>query len=170
MLRQVDYIVLFVAVVLLQLFLFDNIQISGLLHINVYILFVIALPVTITPGLLLILAALSGVVIDFFSGTSGLATMSVVLMAFLRPTILRLFIGTGGNVDSAPVSGRIGTAKFLRYAFSMTLVYNVAFFMLESLSLEHFYHTLLRIIVSTAVSLCVIYFCQLPLIHPKERI
>ena len=133
MLRPIDYIILFIVTVLLQLLLFDNIEVTGLLSIFVYPLFVIALPVSVAPGALLLLAAFMGVTIDFFSGTAGLSTMSIVLMAFVRPAVLRLMVGDA--TDSVPVSGKIGSYRFLRYATVMLLVHNIAFLMLESLSL-----------------------------------
>ncbi len=167
MLRPIDYIILFIVTVLLQLLLFDNIEVTGLLSIFVYPLLVIVLPVSVAPGALLLLAALMGVTIDFFSGTAGLSTMSIVLMAFVRPAVLRFMVGDA--TDSAPVSGKIGSYRFLRYATVMLLVHNIAFFMLESLSLEHLPITLLRIAVCTVFSLAAVYFCQLPLTRQKER-
>lgn len=167
MLRPIDYIILFVVTVLLQLLLFNNIQVTGLLTVFVYPTFVIALPVSVAPGALLLLAALMGVTVDFFSGTAGLSTMSIVLMAFMRPGVLRLMVGDA--TDSAPVSGKIGVYRFLRYATVMLLIHNIAFFMLESLSIEHLPITLLRIAVCTLFSLVAVYFCQLPLTRRKER-
>ena len=51
-----------------------------------------------------------------------------------------------------PSSARLGERKFITYLVALTLVHHAVFFSLEALSWTHALHTLLRIVVSTAVS------------------
>lgn len=170
MLRQSDYIILFVVSVLLQLLVFNNIQVSGLVSIYVYMFFIIVLPVSVRPWALLLLATLLGVTVDFFSGTAGLSTMSTLFMAFMRPSVIRLTsVANNINADSAPVSGRVGNYKFIRYALAMVALHNIAYFMLEALSVVYWPLTLFKTAIGTVLSVTVIYFCQLPLVRQKDR-
>ena len=51
-----------------------------------------------------------------------------------------------------PSSARLGERKLITYLVALTLVHHAVFFSLEALSWTHALHTLLRIVVSTAVS------------------
>ena len=51
-----------------------------------------------------------------------------------------------------PSSARFGERIFVGYLVALTLVHHAVFFSLEALSWTHALHTLLRIVVSTAVS------------------
>ena len=59
-----------------------------------------------------------------------------------------------------PNVNRIGAKKFVRYASAMILIHSTAFFLLEALSWSLFYRTALRIALSSAVTLPLVYFCQ----------
>ena len=74
--RAIEYIVFFVAVVLLQALLFDNMMFSGLVVPLYYVVFVVLLPVKIGRGWLLLLGVLLGVVMDMSMGTAGINTIA----------------------------------------------------------------------------------------------
>lgn len=168
MLKTLEYIILFIVLVLLQALLFNNIEISGFLNIYIYMLFILILPGDIAGWALLLLCGLMGVTIDLICGTSGMHTIATLLMGFLRPSVLRLFVGSDINlIEGAPASPRIGTRKFLQYAGLLVFVHNAMFFFLETLTFVGFGYTLIRILLSTAASVAMIYFCQLPLFRYK---
>ncbi len=82
-------IVLLLILIPIQVFLLDHINIGGSVNPYIYVLFILLLPFE-TPGwLLLILAFLLGIIIDLFSGTMGMHASATVLMAFLRPFVMR---------------------------------------------------------------------------------
>ena len=51
-----------------------------------------------------------------------------------------------------PSSARFGERLFVGYLVALTLIHHAVFFSLEALSWTHVLHTLLRIVVSSAVS------------------
>ena len=65
MLKGLEYAGIFIAMVLLQVLLFNNIQIGGFLNIYGYLLFVLLLPMNIPGWALLLCAASIGVSVDF---------------------------------------------------------------------------------------------------------
>ena len=81
---------IFILLILLQVLLFNNIQFSGYVNPYVYIMFILLLPVEIPAWFLLILSFLTGLIIDFFSGSPGMHTSATVLAGFVRPYILRI--------------------------------------------------------------------------------
>ena len=149
--RTLQYAILFIVMVILQIFLFSRIGISVYVHPLVCIAFIVLLPMEIAPLALLGLGLLLGVTLDFFMATAGIHTVAALLAAFCRPALLN-----GG----VPNINRIGAKKFVRYASAMILIHSTAFFLLEALSWSFFYRTALRIALSSAVTLPLVYFCQ----------
>ena len=161
MYRTLQYAILFVVLVLLQVFLFSRIGVSMYVHPLVYVAFVLLLPMEISGSGLLMLAALLGISVDFFMGTAGINTIAILFVAFCRPTALLLLVGKDEVKDGGvPNVNRLGLKKFLRYAGVLIFLHSVVFFMLETLSWRFFYVTLLRIVLSSAVNLVLVYFTQ----------
>ncbi len=159
--KFLEYTILFVALVLLQVFLFSRIGVSMYVHPLVYVAFVLLLPMEISGSGLLMLAALLGISVDFFMGTAGINTIAILFVAFCRPTALLLLVGKDEVKDGGvPNVNRLGLKKFLRYAGVLIFLHSVVFFMLETLSWRFFYVTLLRIVLSSAVNLVLVYFTQ----------
>ena len=153
MYRTLEYTILFVVMALLQVFLFSRIGVSVYIHPLAYVAFIILLPMEIAPLLLLTLGLLMGVTMDVFMGTAGINTIATLLIAFLRPTLAGMICGRDNVREGGiPSSARLGERKFITYLVALTLVHHAVFFSLEALSWTHALHTLLRIVVSTAVS------------------
>ena len=168
--RILQYIFLFLVVTALQVFLFDNLQLSLYVHPFAYLAFVLLLPMEIQGYALLLLAAALGVTMDFFSGMPGVNTIATVATAFCRPTALRFFVGKDLVGDGGmPNARRIGTGKFLRYALVLTLVHSVVYFVLENLSTVNVLFTVLRIVINTLCSLVVVWFIQLLFVSRKSQ-
>ena len=151
--RTLQYAILFIVMVILQIFLFSRIGISVYVHPLVCIAFIVLLPMEIAPLLLLTLGLLMGVTMDVFMGTAGINTIATLLIAFLRPTLAGMICGRDNVREGGiPSSARLGERKFITYLVALTLVHHAVFFSLEALSWIHLPHTLLRIAVSSAVS------------------
>lgn len=171
MYKILENTLLFVVVVLLQVFLFDNLQVGAYINIFVYIAFVIMLPMETNSSLVLILAALLGVTMDIFMGTPALNTISTTLVAFCRPTMLNFFVGKDEvNAGGVPNINRIGMAKFIRYSFVLVLIHSASFFMFESMSLAGIGFFILRILLSAICSIIAVYFCQLLFVVNRSKI
>lgn len=153
----VKYIGRFVILILLQVLVFNNMNLSGYINPSVYILFILLLPVNINKSSLLLLAFLTGITIDYFSNTLGLHASATVFMAFARPGVLNLFFNnlefTGKD---EPNPAKIGIRGFLRYALVMVVIHHSLLFILETLSFNDFAFTLYRIGLSSLVSTFII--------------
>ena len=143
----------FVLLVVLQLIIFNNIEFSGYVNPYVYLMFILILPVSIPSWILLLLGFLTGFVIDIFTGTMGVHTFATVIASFVRPWVLSLNVtAEAAEGDMSPSSYRSGLRWFLIYTATVVLVHHLALFFVEIFSLRHFFHTLLRVLLSTAVT------------------
>lgn len=149
--RTIEYILFFVAVVLLQALLFDNLLFSGLVVPLYYVVFVLLLPVKIGRVWLLLLGAALGVTMDVSMGTAGLNTIATTAVAYLRPVVMNLTMGKDVAHESIPYGGAIDDRVFLPYAAILVLVHNLLFFGFESLG-SHLLFTLGRVVCTTLVT------------------
>lgn len=150
----IKYVAFFVVLLLLQLLFFNNVQLSGYINPYVYVLFILILPFGISGWLLLLLAFLLGLTMDVFMNTYGMHTSATLLMAFLRPYILR-YVSDRDSYEQtgAPSLRSNGFIWFLKYSFILVLAHHLTLFLIESFTFIAFFQTLLRTILSTFVTL-----------------
>jgi len=143
----------FVLLIALQLLIFNNIEFSGYVNPFVYLMFILILPVSIPSWILLVLSFFTGFVIDLFSGTLGVHAFATVLAGFVRPWVLSLNVtAEAAETEMSPSSYRSGLRWFLIYTVTIVFVHHLALFFVEIFSLRHFLHTVLRVLLSTAVT------------------
>jgi len=157
----IRYTIIFIVLILLQLLLFNNIQFSGFINPYVYIMFILLLPVEISPWLLLIISFFTGLTIDFFIGTPGLHASATVLSGFLRPYVLRLISPRDGYDPGATPSMEIyGFRWFLIYTLFIVLIHHFSLFYLEIFRFADFLRTLLRVLLSSVFSVTFILLAE----------
>jgi len=141
---------IFIILMLLQVLVFDNIEFSGYVNPYVYIMFIILLPVEIPSWLLLILCFITGIILDFFSGSPGMHSSATVLAGFTRPAILRIVSPRDGyELRAEPSMMSYGLRWFITYTVLVVLVHHTALFYLEVFRFADFFRTLLRVLLST---------------------
>lgn len=153
MYRTFPFLMLFAATALLQVFFFDNLSLSIYLCPLVYVAFVALLPLDTPHAVVLLAGLVSGVAMDWAMGTAGINTVATVFVAFLRPYLLQLVCRRDDTREEGlPSADRLGKAVFLKYLIVLVLLHHAVFFVMEALSWTHVLHTLLRIVVSSTVT------------------
>lgn len=157
--RNLTYAGIFLTLVLLQVFLFDNIALSVYFHPLIYIAFIIILPLDMRPVWVLLLSALLGLTLDIFTGQAGLNVIATTAVGFMRTAIVGLICGRSmGFDDTIPSLHRFTTKKLIGYIVAMVVVHSIIYFGMESLSVMHIMHTLLRIIISDVVAIFIVWY------------
>jgi rod shape-determining protein MreD len=154
-------IVRFVLLVLLQVLVFNNIQLGGYLNPYIYVLFLLLMPFE-TPRWLLLVAAFGlGISIDVFTNTLGMHAAATVFMAFIRPFVLNAIAPRDGyEIGTFPRLFFYGFKWFFKYSFILILAHHFVLFYLEVFSFAHFFHTLSRVLLSTVFSTLFIVLSQ----------
>ena len=157
--RNLTYVGIFLTLVLLQVFLFDNIALSVYFHPLIYIAFIIILPLDMRPVWVLLLSALLGLTVDMATGQAGLNVMSTPAVGFMRTAIVGLICGRSmGFDDTIPSLHRFTTKNLVGYVVAMVVVHSAIYFFMESLSMMHILHTLLRLVISDIVAVFVVWY------------
>jgi rod shape-determining protein MreD len=155
------FALIFVLLILLQILLFNNIQVSGYINPYVYVMFILLLPVEIPAWLLLLLSFFTGLIIDFFSGSPGMHASATVLAGFVRPYVLRVISPRDGyEAGSAPSMLSYGFTWFFTYTLIIVLVHHTTLFYLEIFRLADFFRTLLRVLISSVFSITFILIAE----------
>jgi len=154
-------IIRFIVLILLQVLVLNQINFFGYLDPYLYVLFILLLPFE-TPGWLLLLSAFFlGLVVDLFSGTSGVHTASSVLMAFARPWTIRIIASTKEiEPGMEPGIKEMGFSWFFIYSIFLIFIHHLLVFYLEIFSFSEFFMTLLRVIINTFFTLILVILAQ----------
>jgi rod shape-determining protein MreD len=153
----IQQILLFVLLVLLQIWLFNNIHLFGVATPFVYVYFTLKLPVKKNRNVVLLLSALIGLIIDLFGSTLGLNMFVMVVIGFLRFYLLKLFAPRDIFEDYVPSFETLGNFMFVRYIGILTLIHVIVLHLMESFTLFNPVNLILRIVGSfilTVVLIC----------------
>lgn len=150
-------IIRFVVLVLLQVLVINHIRLGGYVHPYIYMIFIMLLPFSTPKWQLLVLGFALGLTVDLFTGTLGLHAGATTLMAFCRPSIIKLVSGNQKFENiTEPNLGQLGDIWFFRYALCMVFIHHLALFFLESFSFRLIGQVMLRILLSVPVSIFLI--------------
>ncbi len=162
MIELVKNIIRFIFLLLLQVVVLNNVDISIFLHPMIIVLFLILLPFNTPKWILLISTFLMGITLDLFMNTPGIISFTFVFLAYLRPVFLRILQTREGYViGSVPGVRDLGWNWFFQYSTIMTFVFHFTYFMILGISQENFLIIVWKTIVSTLFTLLIIYLLQL---------
>jgi rod shape-determining protein MreD len=155
------YGLIFIALILLQLLVMNNIQFSGYVNPYIYVMIILLIPVEVSAWLLLIVAFLTGLVIDIFSGSLGMHASATVLAGFVRPFVLRIISPRDGYESGAtPSMLTYGFRWYLIYTIIIVVIHHTALFYLEVFRFADFFRTLTRVLLSSLFSVTFILFAE----------
>jgi rod shape-determining protein MreD len=146
-------ILIFIAAVMLQVFVLDNINLGGYLNPYFYVIFLLLLPFETPKWAVLILAFFLGFTIDIFNHTYGMHAAASVFMGFLRPFALKAFSPREGyDTGTFPRIAYYGFYWFVKYAVLLIVAHHFLLFTIEVFRFDEFFHTFIRIISSSILT------------------
>ena len=142
----------FIGLVLLQVLILNNVHIAGYATPFLYIYLILKFESDTPRNALMLWAFFLGLAVDVFSDTPGMNAAATVLLAFLRPTFLRLFVPRDTLDTLVPAIRTMGILPFLKYLVVSVLVHHGLLLTLEFVSFAHFGTLLLRVAASTLLT------------------
>ena len=156
MYKQFTYFWLAFAILVVQIFLLDNISSAMWLRPMIFPLVVLLLPMEWRMVWTLLSALAIGLTMDLALGGSGLYTSSLLPLAVLRPWIMYLTTGrTVEHGDQSALLSRMLTKQVMLYVAGAMLVHHTLFFMLETLSFASPMRLVATILCSTLLTMVV---------------
>lgn len=154
-----SYIWKFIALVLLQALICNNINLFGFINPYIYLIFILTYPSKNNRVSFIFLAFLLGFCVDIFSDSGGVHAAASVFTAFIRPAFLKTSFGTLYEHQTI----KYGNAEFgslLLYISMVVVSHHLVLFSMEIFSpyglLDILKNTLLSGIFTILLSLIII--------------
>jgi rod shape-determining protein MreD len=147
----------FVVLLILQVLLFNHLNGWGLCHPYIYIICLLMMPITLPIWAEMIIGALAGLVMDIFCNTMGVHMAACVLLMYLRRIFIPRLVFEPERLNDTIDSNSLGIEAFLKYSIVLTIIHHTTVQLLSAWSFSHIWWTILSSIVSSLVSLVLIF-------------
>ena len=144
------------AIMVVQIFLLDELSIAMWLRPMIFPLVVILLQMEWRTIWVLLVGALVGLTMDVALGGAGLYTATLLPLAMIRRWML--YLTTRRSIehgDQTSVLSRLSRGQLMGYTVTMLAIHHTLFFAMETLSLAHPLRLVATIICSTLISTAV---------------
>jgi rod shape-determining protein MreD len=144
----------FVVLLLLQVFVCNAIYLGLYLNIQIYLMFILFLPVNFSSLLVLLLSALMGLCIDLLSGDLGLHTAACSAMGYVRPYLLKR-ITTSDQIEIPPIN-KTHFGQYYIYTGILIFLHHLLLFTLETFDMKEIFFIIVRTVASTGCNIILI--------------
>ncbi|MFD2563988.1 rod shape-determining protein MreD [Aquimarina rubra] len=149
------YIGRFLSLVLVQVFILNHINFLGYLNPYIYIIFILLAPININKSLFLFLSFILGLTIDMFGDSGGVHAAASIVIAYLRPVVLRSVFGLSYEFQTVKLS-KVGFGQRLAYVTLMVFTHHIILFSLEIFNFSHILLIAKKSLFSSLFSIIVI--------------
>lgn len=149
----VQIILMALLLIIAQVVVLNHICLFGVAVPFAFIYIIMRLPLSTNQNLVLTVSFLLGLVIDIFSDTQGMNSLTCTLIGAVRKPVLRLYFPRENELsDPCPSISSLGFIKYAKYAFTISLLYCTIIFIIEAFSFFNMTVLILRILFSTLLT------------------
>lgn len=141
-----------IVVLLLQVLLFDHLQISGWGFPMVYVLVLMNMPVYVPRWAEMLIGAVVGLVLDIWNSSMGVHMAACVAFTFIRPILLRSMVQDLERVSAEVTTKTVGKMEYVRCLVLLVLVHHLLVFALEAWSWQHWWIVLVQTLLSSIMT------------------
>lgn len=153
---MLQFLLLSVILVLAQVLVFNHICLFNTAVPFVFIYVILRLPITLSLNWTLTISFLLGLVVDIFSDTYGMNALACTVFAMVKRPVLRLYVPREEDLTRPePSMLSLGTAVYMKYLLTMTLIYCTLVFCIEAFTFFNPLQLVLRIVCSTVLSMLI---------------
>ena len=149
-------IVRLLVVVLLQVLLFDHLQIAGWGLPLVYVLFLMNLPIQIPRWAEMLIGAMVGLVFDLWNSSLGVNMAACIAFSFLRPVLLVNLVQDIERVKGGVCGRAIGKIEYVKSLVVLTLIHHLLVFSLEAWSWSNWWMVLVQTLISSVLTIAIL--------------
>jgi rod shape-determining protein MreD len=160
----VKNIIRFILLILVQFYVLDKIHVHRMITPYLYFLFILWMPFKMNRTVQMALAFVLGFTLDSFRHQPGFHAAACVLIAYIRPFLINVLIpqqGADTNYEEPSVKSMGGLFPYLVYAGLLAFMHHAWLFMLEAFQFGNFWYFFFKTILSTAISLALIFIAEL---------
>lgn len=146
----------FAGLLLAQVLILNNVHIAGFATPFVYIYLTIKLASDTGRKEQMLWAFALGLAVDIFADTPGMNAAACVLLAFVRPMLLRLFMPRDMSDSFVPGFRSMGAGSFVKYVSACVLLHHAALYAIEYFSTAHIGMAALHVLASSILTVACI--------------
>ena len=141
---------------LLQVLLFDQLQLWGVCHPYIYILCLLMMPITLPHSVDMIIGAGVGLIMDTCCNSLGVHMAACILLMFIRPYLIGAIVNDKDRLNEQLTLRTLGMEALIKYVVIMVLIHHLTVFSLAAWSWAHIGFVLLETLVSSILTMCII--------------
>lgn len=145
----------FILLVLLQVFLFNNINLGGYINPYVYLLFILLFPLDGNRTILIFLSFFLGLSIDIFEDSGGVHAAASVFAAYMRLFVMKYSFGVSYEYNISKLE-KTSMSEKITYISSIVLLHHIVLFSLEFFNFNHLLLLIKSIIFSSVFTFAVV--------------
>jgi len=133
---------------LLQLFLFNHLQMYGLCQPQVYVICLLMMPIVLPRWADMLIGFAVGLLMDVLCNSIGVHTAACVMVMYIRQPLLAFLVQEHERLTGEISWQTVNREAFIKYAAVLIFVHQLTVSMLAAWSFQHFGMTLLQVIIS----------------------
>ncbi|RMB56757.1 rod shape-determining protein MreD [Dokdonia sinensis] len=138
----------FLGLIIVQLYVFNNMNIFGYINPLPYVLFVIVFPFSANRSLYLFLAFLTGLTLDMFGNSGGIHAAACLFVAFSRPVVTRFVYGVSYEYNAVKLSKGTFYERVL-FILILVVIHHLVFFSLEVFNIASILYILKKALITS---------------------
>lgn len=156
---------------LVQVFVLDKIRLHQMVTPNIYFLFILWLPFKMQRSWLMLIAFAYGFLLDSFWHLPGFHAAACVLVAYVRPFLINIFIsqeGADNNFNEPSIKSMGGILPYAIFICVLTFVHHAWLFLLEAWQFGNVWYFLAKTFLSTLISILLIIITELIFVRKQK--
>jgi rod shape-determining protein MreD len=149
-------IVRYIIVMILQVLLFDRLQLWGVCHPYIYLLCLLMLPITLPHSVQMLIGAAAGLIMDIFCNSIGIHMAACILLMFIRPYLLGVIVNDKDRLNEQISLHALGMEAMLKYVVILVVIHHLTVFTLAAWSWSYIGFILLETLVSSIITIVLI--------------
>lgn len=146
----------YIVVMLLQVLLFNQLQLWGVCHPYIYVLCLLMMPITLSHSVSMIIGAIAGLIMDVFCNSLGVHMAACILLMFIRPYLIGLIVNDKDRLNEQISLRAIGMEALIKYVVILVLVHHLTVFLLAAWNWQHIGFVMLETLVSSFITISII--------------
>ncbi|MHB0754581.1 rod shape-determining protein MreD [Polaribacter sp. M15] len=165
--KPLNILTSFFSLLLLQVFVLNNVLFLGFINPYLYIVFVFIYPLKENRIPFLFYCFLLGISIDFFSDSGGIHAFSILCIAYLRLFFVKLYFRkVAADYPFFKLKSE-SFGKVFNYTATLTVIHHFIYFSFANFSFNNFSNVLLNTLYSSIFTL-LLYFLGTTIFTTKE--
>lgn len=141
---------------ILQVLLFDQLQLLGVCHPYIYVLCLLMMPITLSHSADMIIGAVVGLIMDIFCNSMGIHTAACIFIMFIRPYLIGAIVNDKDRLNEQISLRSLGMEALLRYVVILVVIHHLIVFLLAAWNWAHIGFVLVETVVSSLVTISII--------------